>query len=256
MGLGGGSPDETSEALWADRVAGMRLACWQSGLAGIAPTNAAWRRMVARCSDNHIDLLVAPEFAVGGLPHTAAAAKASSVTDSSSLAGLVQGAATSLALVVGFTEQSETGLHSSAALVLNGQTRVVSRKVHPREPGISSGGLSITFDVAGVRCGALLCADARDPALAATLAADGARVLICLLNNDVRHHTADKWLVLTERALADRARENRCWVISADVAGRTSQRRGLGATRIYDPAGDLVSASSDAPETGIVFDLL
>ncbi len=232
----------------------MRLLCWQSGLAGVA-ADETWRGVIARCSDNGVDLLVAPEFAVGGLPHSAAAARASSLADPSALVGLIEGAGPALNLVTGFTERSGTGMYSSAALVREGRARVVARKVHPREPGISAGDLSTTFDVAGMSCGVLICADARDPGLAANLRADGAQVLLCLLNNDMQHHTAAKWLAPTELALADRARENNGWVVSADVAGWSTQRRGLGATRIYGPDGHLRSASSRISNTGILFDL-
>ena len=230
----------------------MRVACYQSGIEGV-PRDDRWQRVLAECSTRGVDLLVTPEFAIGGLPHTADAALERSLPSAQRVLPWVEDSPPGLTVVLGFTERSGAGLHSSAAVLRDGVVLAVARKLHPREPGLVPGFTEVAgsaapvFEVAGTTCGVLICADAgrRQPAM--DLATAGARMLLCLLNNDMSLRHAQQWDARTRQALADRARETGCWVASADVAGEIPGRRALAATRIHAPDGSLRGSTAEGP---------
>ena len=232
----------------------MRVACYQSGTEGISG-DGQWSGVMERCAADGVDLLVTPEFAVGGLPHTATAARDRSLPSAEAVLPWAADAPAGLTAVIGFTERSGTRLHSSAAVLRDGRVRAVARKLHPREPGLAPGGGSPIFDVAGMPCGIVICADATHEGPARQLAVAGARLLVCLLNNDMSVAHAAEWADRTDRALSDRARESRCWVVSADVAGTAPGRRALAATRIHAPDGELLSATAAVPGELLVADI-
>jgi predicted amidohydrolase len=203
---------------------------------------------------------VTPEFAIGGLSHTAESAGKRALGNPMQLLAHAGDAPAELTVILGYTERTRSGLHSSAAVLRNGTLVTTVRKAYPREPGLVPAparavGRS-TFDVAGVRCGILICADARHPELAAGLAAEGAELLICPLNNDMSLANAARWRLPTEEALAARARETGCWVVSADVAGQQAGRSALAATRVVAPDGSERARSEPLPDELVVFDLL
>ena len=233
----------------------MRVACFQSGVQGIDP-GVAWRRLLQACGDRGVDLLVTPEFGVGGLPHTSAASEQRAVEDPEWLLPWADGAPPGMTVLLGFTERTGVGLHSSAAVVRDGRVLTVVRKQHPREPGLVPGGDSSVVDVAGTGVGVLVCADATHQEPARRLAAEGAGLLACVLNNDMSEANAARWQRPTHDALAGRARENRCWVVSADVAGTSPGRRALAATRIVRPDGVLLATVPPQPGRLLVRDLV
>lgn len=196
-----------------------------------------------------------PEFGVGGLPHTAAAAEERAVDDPESLLPWAEGSAPGMTVVLGFTERTDVGLHSSAAVLRDGGVLTIVRKRHPREPGLVAGGESSVVEVAAMGVGVLVCADATRPEPARSLVAGGAGLLACLLNNDMSEANAARWQRPTHEALADRARENGCWVVSADVAGTSPGRRALAATRIVRPDGSLLATVPPQPGRLLVRDL-
>lgn len=235
-------------------TARVRVACYQSGVEGISDDDR-WRESLGQCSARGVDLLVAPEFAIGGLPHTAEAALQKSLPSAEAVLAWVVGAPTGLTVVIGFTERSGARLHSSAAVLRDGAVIAVARKRYPREPGLVPGSAAPVFEVAGTACGVLICADATRARPALDLAASGARVLVCLLNNDMSVAHARAWEGHTERALMDRARDTGCWVASADVAGESPGRRALAATRIHAPDGRLRAAAAAVPGDLLLWDV-
>jgi predicted amidohydrolase len=202
------------------------------------------RGVADRCVRGGVELLLTPEFAIGGLPHTERDAKRRAVTVEQ-----LQASATTLprglTVVLGFTERARDGLYSSAAVLTAGRVVHVARKVFPREPGLSAGDLAPVIQIGGVVFGILICADATHSELAANLAQSGAQVLLCPLNNDMSEAHADQWEEPTHTALRMRALEARCWVVSADVAGVRPGRRALGATRIVSPTGRTVARAEE-----------
>nr|WP_246220828.1 carbon-nitrogen hydrolase family protein [Phytoactinopolyspora mesophila] len=210
--------------------------------------------MLLTCARQDVDLLVTAEFAVGGLPHTGVAAAERAIV-ANDLTNYTADASPDLTIVIGFTENAKTDLHSSAAVLRSGRVITVARKIHAREPGITAGDGSPVFTVAGIPCGIVICADATRTAPASRLAASGAKLLLCPLNNDMSTSNATRWREPTDNALAERARETECWVVSADVAGRSPGRHALAASRIYQPDGQLVCPGSSEPGALLVHDI-
>lgn len=232
----------------------VRVACYQSGVSGIA-AGAGWDEVLGSCGAQRVDLLVTPEFAVGGLPHTAEAARARALDDVDDLLVFAERAPEGLTMLLGFTERTSAGLHSSAAVIRDRRCLQIVRKLHPREPGLVPGEPSSVFEVGESICGVLICADATHAAPAVDLTGAGARVLACMLNNDMSIANATRWEGSTHRALSDRARDTGCWVVSADVAGASKQRRALAATRVIAPDGQVLAAAVPEPDTLLVVDV-
>ncbi|NEE00136.1 carbon-nitrogen hydrolase family protein [Phytoactinopolyspora halotolerans] len=217
----------------------MRVVCYQAGVEGIS-LDDVWRTVLIECALLEADLLVTPEYAIGGLPHTAEAARENAIADPLDLLVYTAEAPPALTVVLGFTEDAPDGRFSSVAVISGGEIVAVVRKVNPREPGIVAGGRSSVIDIAGVPCGILICADVAEAKLARRLASSGARLLICPLNNDMSLANAARWQDWSEEQLVRRARENGCWVVSADVAGRSLGRRALALTAFVQPDGRIV----------------
>lgn len=186
------------------------------------------------------DLVVLPEFAIGGLPHRRSDAEQRALT-LPRLADVLSNRPTHAAVVVGFTERDRGQLYSSVAVLRNGAVIAHGRKNQPREPGLTPGDSHAVFEVAGLRCGVLICADATSEGPTNDLGT--VDVLIICLNNDMSEAHAAHWRSVTSRCLADRARQTGAWVVSVDVAGRAPGREALGATTLHDAAGNLVDRS-------------
>ena len=232
----------------------MRVACFQPGVAGL-PAGDAWRSVLERCDSAGARLLVTPEFAVGGLPHSAEAAHRTALSSYARLLTWAAPAPRDLTLLLGFTERAAGGLHSSVAVIRDRQVLAIARKVHPREPGLVPGEGSPVFTVGSWRCGIVICADATRPQPATALRVAGARLLLCPLNNDMSVAHAAQWREPTYAALSARARETGCWVVSADVAGEGPGRRALAATRVVAPTGALVATTAPEPGALLLHDI-
>ncbi len=129
--------------------------------------------VISECVRRDVDLLLTPEFAVGGLPHTVPGA----IRRATSLKQLEDAWARSLpeslTVVLGFTEHTSAGLFSSAAVLHGGAALHVARKVFPREPGITPGTPSLPFELGDTPIGIIICADARHPELTAVWSTPG-----------------------------------------------------------------------------------
>ncbi|WP_129666024.1 carbon-nitrogen hydrolase family protein [Phytoactinopolyspora endophytica] len=226
----------------------MRVVCYQSGVEGISH-GEAWKSALMECSLTDADLLVTPEFAVGGYPHTLQAIHDSAIADPSELLVYTAEAPPQLTVVLGFIEETSAGKHSAAAVIRNGEIIAIVRKMRPREPGLTPGKQSTPFTVADVQCGVLISDDTAEVKPARRLASAGARVLICPLNNDMDVASAARWQDWTEEQLVKRARDNDCWVVSADVAGRSEGRRALAVTGFFQPNGHLAHRTFPDPNT-------
>jgi 5-aminopentanamidase len=236
----------------------LTVALYQTGTAGLV-SDDRWRARLRHCADRGVDLLVTPEFAIGGLSHTAGVARERSLRGPAQPLAYVRETVPDLTVVLGYVEQTESGLHSSAAVTRNTTLIATARKVRPREPGLVAGPAPANgwsgFEVAGVRCGIVIGSDVRHPEVAAAFAAGDVRLLVCPLNNDLSLAGAARWRVPTERALSARPRETGCWLVSADVAGHQPGRTALAVTRVVAPDGTEYARSEPAPDELLIVDL-
>ncbi|GAA1419208.1 carbon-nitrogen hydrolase family protein [Catellatospora coxensis] len=146
-------------------------------------------------------------------------------------------------LVFGLIESDGDELYNSAVVVTGGELAGVYRKTHltDGERYFDSGGSYPTFVRNGVRFGINICHDTRFPEAAAAVAGQGARVLLVPAQNMMRRPAALQWRDRHHEIRAERARETRMWLISADVTGERDELRiGYGPTSVLDPAGQVV----------------
>jgi 5-aminopentanamidase len=103
----------------------------------------------------------------------------------------------------------------------------------------------------GICFGLNICCDTRFPDAALAVRARGARVLLVLAQNMMRHESALRWKDTHSTVRRIRAEETGMWLISADVTGeRDPQRIGWGPTSVIDPGGRVVAqVPLDAPGT-------
>ncbi|MEU8813476.1 carbon-nitrogen hydrolase family protein [Actinoplanes sp. NPDC048796] len=158
------------------------------------------------------------------------------------------------ALVLGMLERDGDRFHNTAAVIHGGRLLGAYRKTRlvPGEAVFTPGDDYPVFDLAGVRFGINICYDTRFPAVAAAVAARGARVLLVSSQNMMPRDKAEHWKDLHHAIRADRARETGLWIVSADVTGeRDPGRVGWGPTSVLDPDGRVV-AQVPSMTTGFV----
>ncbi|MFF5079264.1 carbon-nitrogen hydrolase family protein [Actinoplanes sp. NPDC000266] len=147
-------------------------------------------------------------------------------------------------LVLGVIEREGERFFNTAAVIRGGRLVGAYRKTQlvPGEAVFTPGEDYPVFEVAGVRFGINICYDTRFPFAAASVAAQGARVLLVASQNMMPRRRAAHWKELHNAIRADRARETGMWVVSADVTGeRGPDRVGWGPTSVLDPDGGLVA---------------
>ncbi len=232
----------------------MRVAAWQSRLQGYDPR--AHADVLRRCADEAVDLLILPECYFGGMPKTNHDAGAQAIpAPYLPLVDAFTGRHPTT-VVAGFVERAATDrLYSSAVIIRAGGVCAIARKLFPIEPVFTPGETLSTYPVAGTQVGVVICHDANFIEPARLLARAGARVLACPLNNDLSPEVAAEWATRTRSNLIARAVENDCWVIAADVCGRTTSRIGLGATAIVGPDGRVIAQADPTREQLLVADI-
>jgi 5-aminopentanamidase len=157
-------------------------------------------------------------------------------------------------LVFGAIEQQGDRYFNAAAVVARGRLVGVYRKTHllPGESLFDKGDAYPTFEYQGVRFGINICHDTQFTEPAASVAAQGARVLLVPAQNMMRRDAASHWKDLHHRIRAERARETGMWLVSADVTGaRDAHRVGYGPTSVINPRG-VVVAQVPLMTTGMV----
>jgi predicted amidohydrolase len=160
-------------------------------------------------------------------------------------------------LVVGLIEAEGERLYNTAAVV-HRRTLVGSyRKRHllRGELCFHAGDTAPIFEVDGLRFGVNICFDTNFADAAASVAEQGAVLLLCPANNMMPLSIAAEWRDKHNPIRGERCRETGLWLMSADVTGRRDGRAGWGPTAVLNPAGE-VAAQLPLGEPGLlVFDL-
>jgi predicted amidohydrolase len=155
-----------------------------------------------------------------------------------SLAGVAQ------TLVFGVIERQDRRYFNTAVVVARGELVGAYRKTHlvPGESLFDRGGAYPTFELQGIRFGINICYDTQFAEAAASVAAQGARLLLVPAQNMMRRDAAARWQDLHHRIRAERVRETGVWLVSADVTGaRDEHRVGCGPTSVINPRGEVVA---------------
>ncbi|MCB2188977.1 MAG: carbon-nitrogen hydrolase family protein [Deltaproteobacteria bacterium] len=159
-----------------------------------------------------------------------------------------------VSLIVGAPQRPEkTGpLYNSAVVLLGDGRRLAYHKTHlvnAEKAWFAPGTEPLVFELAGQRMGVLICRDQSHPALAACLAARGARVLfLCSAHYYPLAEARLKKLKNLALPVA-RAVENQVYVCKANAVGWHRGLVNLGGSVIVDPHGIVVQeAGENQPE--------
>ncbi|MBO0882063.1 MAG: carbon-nitrogen hydrolase family protein, partial [Mycobacterium sp.] len=147
-------------------------------------------------------------------------------------------------LVVGVIELRGERYFNSAVVITRGTLVGVYRKTHlmPTESLFDSGQAYPTFALRGVRFGINICHGTRFAGAAASVAAQGAKLLLVPAQNMMLRETARHWKDLHNQIRAERVRETGMWLVSADVTGeRDEDRIGYGPTSVISPQAEVVA---------------
>jgi len=158
-------------------------------------------------------------------------------------------------LVIGFVEKRGQHFFNTALVIRDGVLLGAYSKTHPNEPAFKAGSEYPVFNLFGYRYGINICNDANYPASALALSTQGADLLCYPLNNMLRPQVADKWRKKSVENLQARAKDTGCWVLSADVVGRTEGKVSHGCTCIVSPAGEIMSQVAEDSEGIAMFDI-
>ena len=205
---------------------------------------------------NHVDLVLFPEAWLLGHAYDPDTIWARADGARSTLPALcARIAGYGATLVVGTFERAGEQVFNSAVVIEAGRIVGRSAKAHPNEDGVTPGTAFPVFTRSGLHWGINICNDANYPQAAASVAAQGAELILYPLNNLLRPETAERWREKSLANLAARARETGCWIASADVTGTADGRLSYGCTAILSPAGKVVARVPELQEGVALFDL-
>ena len=209
-----------------------------TGLARIARVIAAARRRGA-------DLIVLPEFVIGGaLDESDSVGLPPALDLDGPEVAVLRALAGDAVVVAGLTEAG--GPYSTAVAISGDGVLGVHRKVHlpPTERfAFRPGSGFAAFDTPVGRLGLMLCYDKLFPEAARSLVLDGAEIIACPAAWPVdRHRPArrvadDRQVRHFATTAAARAVENQVVWVSANLAGPFGPLRFPGGSRIVDPDG-------------------
>lgn len=204
---------------------------------------ASVQRRVRYCEANEISILCCPEAFLGGLADYLDDRQDIAIPTDRIESALAPLASDRVTTIVGLSERAADGrLFNSAAMVQRGSLIGVYRKQHPaiRHSVYAAGAGQTVFHAAGLTFGVVICHDSTFPELVTLMASHGAAVLFVPTNNALpRSRSTEPGEVVAEARACDRerARENRMWIVRADVAGETDALRSMGSSSIVDPTG-------------------
>jgi predicted amidohydrolase len=207
---------------------------------------------IARAREAGVDLLVFPELSLTGYHLLHLTPRVALPAGSPVLARLAK-AAGPMRVVLGFVEESETGvLHNSAAVLSAGEPVFVHRKLYLPTYGIfqdsrffGAGRRLETVTLPWGKAGVLICEDLWHPDLARRLAATGVRLLLVPSAAPGRVGTGEgglpeshqTWELLTRST----AVLNTCWVAYCNRVGWEEGAFYPGVAHVVRPGGEVVS---------------
>lgn len=153
-------------------------------------------------------------------------------------------------LVFGVNEKSSEKLFNSAIVVNRGRVVGVYRKTHlinPNELFYTPGDEYPIFEIKGLKYGINICYDGQFADAAKAVADQGAKLLLLLAQNMLRHETAEYWKYKHSEIGMKRAEETGIWYVRSDVTGLRSPgkygvgRIGYGPTQAINPKAEVVA---------------
>lgn len=239
----------------------MKVAAYQAPLlpAGSMEAIGLIRGRVSWCEGEGVRILCCPEAVLGGLADYAARPADIAIdVEGGELAALLSPLASdTVTTIIGFTEIRGGQLYNAAAVYRRGAVSGIYRKLHPaiRRSVYRAGERTPVFTVDGLTFGIVICNDSTFAGPARDMAAQGATALFIPTNNGLPPEKADV-VEAARKVDADRAMENRVWVIRADVAGHADGRVSYGSSGIVGPDGRVHRSARRLTEDLLVADIV
>ena len=220
-------------------------------------------RMVSTAAEaarSGADLVVFPELAVTGYPPEDLLFREAFVTDNlRALEELVRRCAEGPALLVGFVDRTERGLHNAAALLRGGEVLARYHKHKLPNYGVFDearyfvpGDRGCTLRLADSSIGISVCEDAWKGGPPFDEYAGKVRIIPNLNASPYHRGKADDRL----RICRDRARETGAWIVYVNAVGGQDELVFDGGSIVVDPAGNPVNRASRFEEDLLIVDVL
>ena len=237
----------------------MKIAAYQAPLlpGGSMAALALIADRVKWCEREGVAILCCPEAVLGGLADDAQCPADIAIGAERLDALLAPLASESVTTIVGFSETVGAGkFYNAAAVFHDGRVFGIYRKRHPaiRTSVYSAGDQSPVFTVGALSFGIMICNDSNYPALAADMAARGARIIFVPSNNSLPPERADV-AALTRAVDIARASDNAVTIVRADVAGRIAGRVSFGSSAIVDARGTVLRAGEPLREDILIAEI-
>lgn len=258
------SPPAMAEAKTGAGILRVGLAQTDSRLGDVADNLERHLRWIGQARDRGVDLLVFPELSLTGYRLFHLTARVALPASAPELRRLAE-AAGSMAVVVGFVEESDQGiLHNTSAVLVHDRPHLLHRKLYLPSYGIFQ---DVRFVRPGRRLdlarlpwgqtGVLICEDLWHPELARRLAAAGSRLLVVPSAGPGRVGAGElpanheSWELLTRST----ALVNTCWVLYCNRVGWEEGAFYPGASHIVRPGGDILERAPVLEEHLLVADI-
>ncbi len=208
----------------------------QSDGSGLTPTMRL-EKLAAALAGKDLDLIVCPELFLSGYNVGDALPELALAADSHLLEQVAKIAHThETAIVYGYPERDGNSIYNVAACVSAQGCVIAKHRKLILPPGFETEAFNVgsgftLFDLAGFRCGILICFDAEFPEAVRALAQSGAELVI------VPTALTKEWGVVAEKLIPARAFENGVWLIYANHAGSENGTHYLGHSCIVAPNG-------------------
>ena len=226
-------------------------------LEGNVDTMSAW---AGRATDAGADLICFPELAITGYPPEDLVLRRTFVDDSlEALEELARQAAGGCAVLTGFVDRSDAGIHNAAALLDGGAIQARYHKVKLPNYGVFDEKRYFVPGLAGcsVRVGSSdlgisVCEDAWEPGPPFDEYARRHIPVVLNINGSPyhRHKIAERLDICR-----DRARETGAWIVYVNAVGGQDELVFDGGSMVVSPQGELVHRSAMFEEDLLVVDL-
>jgi predicted amidohydrolase len=156
------------------------------------------------------------------------------------------------------TPYAEVGKLYNAAIVVSKNQRLKYFKNNLTEFDrlyFAEGNEVLPFEVAGFRCGLLICRDQNDPRLTQEYARAGTKAVFLLAAHYYPPAEARRKLEKNRALPIARAVENGLFVAKANAAGFQDEDVSLGHSMIVDPEGSVVCEANENEEKLLYYDL-
>ncbi|HJR18152.1 MAG TPA: NAD+ synthase [Actinomycetota bacterium] len=225
----------------------------------LAGNVALVRRWLAKAERAGADLAVFPELAVTGYPPEDLVLKPAFVEENLRQLKALAAGVKETAVVTGYVDRTDRGIHNAAAMLWRGGIRGVYHKVFLPNYGVfdeirtfTPGDRYPVFVVQGVHVGLSVCEDAWiGDGPVHKLAEMGAEVIVNINASPYHMNKSFERQVLFRQ----RARENNVFFVYLQTVGGQDELVFDGDSLVYDPTGRLMARGSQFAEDLIVVDL-